>query len=203
VAFQTDPKTGDSRVSGTTASLAGLEAGDPLAVSRIVLAHSIILSSGGIPLLYLGDEVGQLNDYEALEDPARRDDSRWVGRPPFPEQGYLHRHDETSDAGRLYTRLMSLIEIRQGTTALAGNRLVIFHTDNPHVLGYQRFAPDGSLVLVLANFSDSPQRVEFERFGALAPIAVDLISRAEYSLVEDVVLEPLGMVWLAVPPSRA
>ena len=82
VPFQENPKTGDARVSGTTASLAGLEAGDPLAVRRILLAHSIILSTGGLPQLYLGDEVGQLNDYSYVDDPAHRDDSRWVGRPP-------------------------------------------------------------------------------------------------------------------------
>ena len=81
VPFQENPKTGDARVSGTTASLAGLEAADPLAVRRILLAHSIILSTGGLPQLYLGDEVGQLNDYRYVDDPAHRDDSRWVGRP--------------------------------------------------------------------------------------------------------------------------
>ena len=47
------------------ASLAGLEdalhTGDEqqmeLSIRRIVLIHSIILSIGGIPLIYLGDEV--------------------------------------------------------------------------------------------------------------------------------------------------
>ncbi len=89
VPFQENPDTGDARISGTLASLAGLEqaqqAGDDqqidLAVRRILLLHSIILSIGGIPLLYLGDEAATLNDYSYVNDPAKADDSRWVHRP--------------------------------------------------------------------------------------------------------------------------
>src|SRR3712207_2144912 len=74
VPFQDNPRTGDCRIAGTTASLAGLEAGDPGAVDRIVLAHAIVLSTGGLPLLYLGDEVGQLNDYGYVDEPGHADD---------------------------------------------------------------------------------------------------------------------------------
>src|SRR5919112_1659021 len=104
VPFQDNPRTGDCRISGTTASLAGLEAGDPGAVDRIVLAHSIILSTGGLPLLYLGDEVGQLNDYRYVDEPGQAEDSRWVHRPPYPAQAYAQRHDPSTDSGRLYGR---------------------------------------------------------------------------------------------------
>ncbi len=70
VPFQENPRTGDARVAGTTASLAGVEAGDPHGVDRVLLAHAIALSTGGIPLIYLGDEVAQLNDAAYLDDPA-------------------------------------------------------------------------------------------------------------------------------------
>ena len=87
--FQENPKTGDARISGTCASLAGLEkalrARSPLeidlAVQRILLIHSVILSIGGIPLIYLGDETAMLNDYSYANDPAKAGDSRWVHRP--------------------------------------------------------------------------------------------------------------------------
>src|SRR6056297_3013567 len=86
--FQYNPDTGDLRISGTLASLAGLEAaleaGDSTlieaAVQRINLLRSIMLSAGGIPLIYLGDEWGMLNDYTFLSDPAKAADSRWVHR---------------------------------------------------------------------------------------------------------------------------
>ena len=70
VPFQENPKTGDARVTGTTASLAGVEAGDAGGVDRMLLAHAIAMSTGGVPLLYLGDEVAQLNDYSYADDPA-------------------------------------------------------------------------------------------------------------------------------------
>jgi amylosucrase len=87
--FQYNPTTRDMRISGTCASLAGLEkalreetdAEVELAIRRILVMHSVILSIGGIPLIYLGDEVGTLNDYGYRTDPARAEDSRWVHRP--------------------------------------------------------------------------------------------------------------------------
>jgi len=84
LAFQENPKTGDCRISGTCASLAGLEKAIneetsvevDLAIQRILLIHSIILSMGGIPLFYLGDEIGTLNDYKYRSDPVKRSESR-------------------------------------------------------------------------------------------------------------------------------
>ncbi|HZU86565.1 MAG TPA: alpha-amylase family protein, partial [Anaerolineaceae bacterium] len=60
--FQENAKTGDCRISGTCASLAGLEKAldeeGPqeleLAIRRILLLYGITLTMGGIPLLYLG-----------------------------------------------------------------------------------------------------------------------------------------------------
>src|ERR1700761_3463220 len=88
VPFQDNPRTGDCRISGTTASLAGLESGQEGGLERILLAYSIAMSTGGIPLIYLGDEVGQLNDYTYINDPAKMDDSRWVNRPSYPAKNY-------------------------------------------------------------------------------------------------------------------
>ena len=86
VPFQDNPRTGDCRISGTTASLAGLESGQEGALERILAAYSIAMSTGGIPLIYLGDEVGMLNDYSYINDPAKFDDSRWVNRPKYPKE---------------------------------------------------------------------------------------------------------------------
>ena len=87
--FQDNPVTGDRRTSGTMASLAGLEdalaSGDTglveLAVRRILLGHALIFGYDGIPLLYMGDELGMLNDHGYLDDPALAADNRWLHRP--------------------------------------------------------------------------------------------------------------------------
>jgi amylosucrase len=201
VAFQENPKTGDARVSGTTASLAGLEAGDPEAVYRIVLAHSIVLSTGGIPLLYLGDEVGQTNDYGQLDVPGQAGDSRWVGRPRYPAERYASRRDAATDAGAIFLRLRHLIAVRQATPEFAGGELLPFGTNNPHVLGYQRI---GSLhgvpstVVVLANFAETEQAVTRETLAGLPPTADELVTASTVDLWTDLVLAPHQFVWLRV-----
>jgi amylosucrase len=195
VPFQENPRTGDARVSGTTASLAGLESGQPGAAQRILLAHAIAFSTGGIPLIYLGDEVGQLNDHDALADPDRAGDSRWVHRPPYPAERYAQRNDADSDAGTIYRGLRRLIAVRRASDELAGNALIGFRTHNRHVLGYQRPGAGGT-VLVLANVSDSPQVVPAEAFSALPASAVDLITDADTSLWADLELAPLEFLWL-------
>ncbi len=204
VPFQDNPRTGDCRISGTTASLAGLEAQDDAAVARILLAHSIILSTGGIPLLYLGDEVGQLNDYGYESDPAKADDSRWVGRPAYPADRYASRQDPTTDAGAVFAGLRRLMEVRRRTPEFAGGRLVPFRTNNPHVLGYQRPGLLGALgapestVVVFANFAETPQELSVETLSGLPESAPDLISGERTLLRPGVTLEPHGVLWMRV-----
>lgn len=201
VPFQDNPRTGDCRVSGTTASLAGLEAGDPSAVARILLAHSIVLSTGGVPLLYLGDEVGQLNDYSYRQDPAKAEDSRWVGRPEYPADRYAERTDPATDAGKIFAGLTHLIDVRRRTPEFAGGRLVPFHTHNPHVLGYQRpGTSDGgeSTILVLANFGDAAQRLDAATLGGMPDTAEDLINGGRVPLRDGLTLEPHGIRWLRI-----
>ena len=197
VPFQDNPKTGDCRISGTTASLAGLEAGDAGAIDRIVLAHSIPLSTGGVPLIYLGDEVGQLNDYGYRDDPAHRDDSRWVNRPPYPEELYAQRHDETTAAGMLYSRLTQLLAVRRQTPEFTGGALIAFDALNRHVIGYQR-PGGGTRILCLANFADDPQTVTALTLSGLAATASDLIAGGTIDLRRDLEIPAHGIVWMRV-----
>ena len=105
--FQENPKTGDCRISGTCASLAGLEkalkeeteAEVDLAIRRILLIHGVILTIGGIPLIYLNDEIGTLNDYAYRDDPAKAHDSRWVHRPFADPARYARRNDPATIEG--------------------------------------------------------------------------------------------------------
>ncbi|KAL6250929.1 hypothetical protein RBB50_001137 [Rhinocladiella similis] len=181
VPFQDNPRTGDCRISGTTASLAGLESGQDGALERILLAYSVAMSTGGIPLIYLGDEVGQLNDYSYLNDPAKMDDSRWVNRPWYPEQRYNERHDRNTVAGRLFAGMKHLINLRKTTEEIAGGRAIGFYTGNSAVLGYQR-PGSNSNILCLCNFSDTSQWIGRERFMGMPQTAHDLVSGYDVEL---------------------
>jgi amylosucrase len=204
--FQENPKTGDARISGTCASLAGLEKAlteeaaveVTLAIRRILLLHNVILTTGGIPLIYLGDEVGTLNDYGYRDDPAKADDSRWVHRPRADADLYVQRNDPETVPGRIYQGLRHLIELRKATPLLAGDHPEFIQTGNPHVFGYIR--RDGSeAMLFLNNFSEAPQRIgaPILQLAGLGERLVDRVSGARVPLDEDLELAPFQYVWLA------
>ncbi len=199
VPFQDNPRTGDCRISGTTASLCGLEGGTAAAVNRILLAHSVAFSTGGIPLLYLGDEVGQTNDYQYALEEGHGSDSRWVHRPHYPASQYAQRADQETPAGAVYAGLRRMISVRSATPELAGTRLVGFATNNPGVLGYQR-PGDGTVVLALANFSDGPQEVQAVTLSGFAADAVDILTGACLRLDAGLLLHAQQFIWLRVTP---
>jgi amylosucrase len=199
VPFQDNPATGDCRISGTCASLSGLEQGDPLAVKRILLLHSVVLSSGGIPLIYLGDEVGTLNDLNYEKDPAKADDSRWVHRIERVKALYDDRQNQGTVAGQIYAGLRRMITQRSANTAFAGGHLTGFRTRNPSVLGYQR-GTDDNKILVLANFSEFEQLCSAEVFSAMPSEVRDLLSNnlATLPLRQGLTLTAYQVVWLDV-----
>ena len=228
VAFQENPATGDARVTGTTASLAGIEAGDVGGEDRVILAHALALSTGGIPLLYLGDEVAQLNDYSYCEDPVRRGDSRWVHRGNRPRDRYAERGDLDTAAGRVFRRLTKLISVRQSTPEFAGGDLIGFRTPHLSVIGYQRLAPQSapapepgsgsgsesgsgsgseqvsaqveSRILVLANVGDAEVAIDPLTLSGFERAASDLIHDAELDLDDGLSLPAHSFVWLRVTP---
>jgi amylosucrase len=195
VPFQDNPKTGDCRISGTTASLAGVEAGDPGGIERVLLLYSIALSAGGIPLIFLGDEVGQLNDYSYRDDPATDHDSRWVNRPHRPAQLYESRSDPTTTAGKIFAGMRHLIAVRQTTPGLAGGWIEGVPTDNANVLAFKRYGKESG-VMVVANFADDPQTVAARCFATMPPRVQDLVGGEALHLRIDLILRAHQVVWL-------
>ena len=163
----------------------------------MVLAHALALSTGGIPLLYLGDEVAQLNDYSYADDPLRRGDSRWVHRGNRPRDRYAQRTDLSTPAGRIHRRLTKLVAARQQSPELAGNALIGFRTPHPSVVGYQRPGED-TRVLVLANVGDAEVQVDPLTLSGFESAAFDLVHDTEVDLEEGLALPPHGFVWLRV-----
>lgn len=165
--FQYNPITRDGRISGSTASLAGLEQAqemsDPaaldLALRRILLIYSVVMVYGGMPLIYMGDEIGLLNDRSFLNDPARAEDNRWMHRPPMDWQLAANRHNPRTVGGRIFAGLRALIAARAAAPALHGGGLTQpMWTDNQHVFALYRSHPRGRLLL-LANFQEGEQHV--------------------------------------------
>lgn len=168
--FGRNEKTGDARISGTLASLVGLESalesGDEHAIDHsidaILLLHSMVLSFGGIPLLYYGDEIGTLNDYTYQEAEGKNLDSRWLHRSAIDWQKADRRNQSGSVEYRIFTALKKMIAIRKETPAFADfNNRELLDVDNPHLLAFSRFDPQhsSSRILVIGNFDTSPQHL--------------------------------------------
>lgn len=210
VPFQENAATGDMRISGTMASLAGLEraieADDEtqkdIAIRRMLLLHGISLSIGGIPLLYLGEEWGMLNDYDFVKDPAKAGDTRWIHRPKMQWQ-YLSELDDHIDSGngsiraRIYKSTQRLITLRKNEPALAGQTMELVSTGNPHVLGYARLR-EGHRLVVLANFSEEHQELSGNilRTAGLGRFFEDSISEQTIGTSDDITLAPYQIMWL-------
>ena len=164
--FQENPQNGDCRISGTCASLAGLEKAIneegpwevELAIRRILLMHGVILTSGGIPLIYLGDEIGTLNDYSFHHDPNIYQDSRWVHRIKTDWAKYSRRKNPDTVEERVFSGLQELIRLRKSHQEFSGGELAVVPTRNDHVLGYSR-----NNLVIFANFSEHPQNVDIQR----------------------------------------
>ena len=158
--FQENPLTGDKRISGSFASLAGLEkAGDvgavDLAVQRILMGHALIAGFGGIPLIYMGDELATLNDYGYLDNPDHAHDSRWVNRPRMDWDVAAMRATDTAPAGRVFRGVRHILARRKATPALhAGTPTKVVDAGNAGVFAFARVAPTGA-VLCLYNFTEN------------------------------------------------
>ncbi|MCW1969839.1 MAG: alpha-amylase family glycosyl hydrolase [Anaerolineae bacterium] len=196
--FQENPKTGDCRISGMCAALTGLEHYDVTtrqhAVLRILLMHGLTLAFGGVPLIYLGDEIGTRNDYSFASDPHKKHDSRWVHRPHADEHAYALRNDSTTSAGRIYQSLSQLVKLRKNTPALGGNQRHLVYTNSDHVLAFERSAAD-SKVVVVANFSEHSPSVWLHGH-TLSGMAHDLISGDAVDVGRAFTLKPYQMMWI-------
>lgn len=142
--YNDDPRLGDARLCGTTASLCGLEsAKTPEEVERAlscdIMLHAWMLTLSGIPVLYSGDEVGQQNDLSYHQDARKAADSRYLHRGKFDWEKAALRNDPDTVQGRLFSGLRRLEAIRREESVFrADAKLKTFDTGSCRVLGVIR-----------------------------------------------------------------
>ena len=206
VPFGENPSTGDCRVCGSLASLAGLEqaleANDPVkvehAIRRILLVHSVILSIGGVPLLYSGDELGLLNDYSYRNEPSKQHDDRWVHRIAVTEQDIENSHKPQTPSNLIASGLEKLIKIRQADPLFGEAETMILDTDNQHVFAFTRRNEQGQSLLCVFNFSEMAQILDGRLLNHLgADKCCDLISGQRFvGDCTSIELQPYQNLWL-------
>jgi amylosucrase len=160
--FSSNPKTGDARISGTLASLCGLEKAlsenNLLSINesiqKIILmqAHSIFI--GGLPILYYGDEVGYTNDYSFRNDPGKSYDNRWMHRPLIDWKKNKLSEKEGSIENRIFTQTQKLVRIRKQLPVISDLKNLTWSTpQNKHVAVFMREKEDERFFGVF-NFSE-------------------------------------------------
>jgi amylosucrase len=192
-AFQSGAGDAAHGINGMAASLVGLEtartgAETDAAIARLMLLYGVAFAAGGVPLIYMGDELGQTNDESFIADPARAHEGRWLHRPDFSEDAALRVADAGSVAGRVFAGLRALAGARVCLPAFSpATAPRVVAQAAAEVLCFSR----GPGVVAAFNFSASACRASVPADGAWC----ELLSGQTHP-GGDVVLPPWGMVWL-------
>lgn len=197
--YNDDPVTMDARFCGTTASMCGLEralaednkAALEDALRLDIMLHAYMLAQSGIPMLYSGDEIGQLNDYTYKENSDKWDDSRYVHRGAFRWELAEKRKHPDSVQGRIFDALCQLEKIRAQETLFASDANVYtYDVHNDAVLCIMR-EKAGEVFFGIFNFSGTQQTAWMQEEGEFADLLAD--GRME---LRDPLLPPHGFYWL-------
>ena len=162
VLYNEDPVTGDARFCGTTASMCGIEKASyqhdkealEKAIRMDVMLHAYMFMQSGIPVLYSGDEIGQLNDYAYRDDPDKAPDSRYVHRGAMNWEEAAKSSDQTTIPGQISSKLNQLEKLRKSEKAFMSNADTwTVETWDKSILCIGRYY-DGDKIYGLFNFSE-------------------------------------------------
>lgn len=197
--YNDDPVTQDARFCGTTASMCGIEAAGfegnaekmQTAIQGDLMLHAYMLTQSGIPMLYSGDELGQVNDYSYKDDAEKASDSRYLHRGAFQWTLADKRKDLSTVQGQLFQMLNRLEQIRRKENVFSQEAEVYtYDVHNDSILGILR-EYKGERFIALFNFSEREQTAWMQEEG----IFRDLIN-GEITEMKDLVLKGYDFVWV-------
>ena len=198
--YNDDPRLGDARLCGTTASLCGVEAAEyendaaklERAIARDLMLHAWMLSQSGIPVIYSGDEIGQLNDYTYHNDSEKQDDSRYIHRGDLPWDLARLRNDPKTRQGKQFYGLRRMEAIRAEEPCFdASADLWVEDSGSPHVLALCR-RKDGRELICLFNFSREFVHAGVNRDGGYTELMYGL----HYDDIHSIEMYPDSFAWL-------
>lgn len=197
--YNDDPVTQDARFCGTTASMCGVESAEfendqvklDAAVRLDIMLHAYMLAQSGIPMLYSGDEIGQVNDYSYKEDSDKAGDSRYIHRGRFRWELAEKKADRTSMQGKIFTALDKLEHIRKKEAVFEASANVnLYDVHNDSVLCIRR-EKEGEIFFGIFNFSDREETAWMQEEGSFT----DMIS-GEKVEVRDITVPGHDFYWM-------
>lgn len=197
--YNDDPVTQDARFCGTTASMCGIEAAGfegnaekmQTAIQEDLMLHAYMLTQSGIPMLYSGDELGQVNDYSYKDDAEKASDSRYLHRGAFLWELADKRKDLSTVQGQLFQMLNRLEQIRrQENVFFQEAEVYTYDVHNDSILGILR-EYKGERFIALFNFSENEQTAWMQEEGIFRNLV-----NGEIVEVKDPVLKGYEFVWM-------
>ena len=171
--YNDDPVTQDARFCGTTASMCGvesaLERGDENSLSAAIrqdlMLHAYMLTQSGIPMLYSGDEIGQLNDASYKEDAAKKEDSRYLHRGKFKWDLASKKDKKGTLEERIFSGLAKLEQIRRSRDVFKSDAAVYtYDVKDDSILCILR-ENEKERFIAIFNFSDEARTAWMEEPG--------------------------------------
>lgn len=204
--FMVDEASGESRTSGTAASLAGIETAIASkqaqrldwAIDRYLCAYAMVFGFGGIPLLYMGDEIGMLNDPSYLKDEAKAEDNRWLHRPAMDwRTANKAASGELGDkaAGRIRERIEHLIATRKRIDSLHASVSTKVTAGKGHgVVIFERRHPAGNMVQVY-NLSHTSRWVNRAELAAIGDRPTEELTGYAWDISQGFEIQPYQTLW--------
>ena len=165
--YNDDPVTQDARFCGTTASMCGIESAGfeqdeekmEAAIRLDIMLHAYMLMQSGIPMLYSGDEIGQVNDYTYKEDPDKCADSRYIHRGAFRWDLAKKRKNKGTVEGQLFQSLGYLEKLRKQEKVFdADAKVYTYETWQQGIICVVR-EKAGTKMIGVFNFAKEPRTV--------------------------------------------
>ena len=189
--YNDDPRLGDARLCGTTASLCGMEVNPEQALKLDAMLHALLLTQSGIPVLYSGDEIGQKNDYAYHNDPLKAADSRYLHRGNMDWEAAEKRKDPDTVEGKIFATIETLRKTRVENPVFHAQADVwVMNPHNDHVLAIGRYY-GGQVLVGLFNFSRESQTINIWENGRFT----DLLT-GERLLLQNLSLPGYGFRWI-------
>ena len=196
--YNDDPVTQDARFCGTTASMCGVESAlyekneEKLqnAVRMDLMLHAYMLTQSGIPMLYSGDEIGQLNDYSYKNDEDKKEDSRYIHRGKFQWELAEKKAENGTVQEQIFSGLSRLEQIRRSRSVFRSDASVYtYDVKDDAILCILRENEEERFIGIF-NFSDEPRTAWMAEEGSY----MDLMTGKERELV-DVTVPGHDFVW--------
>ena len=210
--FQASDANAVHGTNGMSSALTGFASANTpheleLAQRRLLLLYGVSFCFGGMPLIYMGDEIAQANNENYINVPEYANDSRWLQRPFLDQAAFHARHDTATQSGNLFAKLCHLLERRRSLPMLAAaTPIKVLRHRNSALLTFVRTGSTSTstntsnandALLFIGNFSDQPQTLLLNQLSLPSPINSWLDQLTQQHYTDTIVIEPWSQHWLS------